>query len=72
MEFLKNEELLKQHWEKKVKSAENDMWWNKELKQIIFCVVKYTLDSPDGYKYYWKDLRYEPNGFSSLKWGKTT
>lgn len=45
--------------------AKNHMSWTHEWNKIIFSdEKKFNLDGPDGFQYYWHDLRREPQYFS--------
>lgn len=45
-------------------------WGDKEWKRVVFSdEKKWNLDGPDGYQYYWHDLRKEPQYFSQRQQG---
>lgn len=50
--------------------ARSHMTWDKEWRKVVFSdEKKFNLDGPDGYAYYWHDLRKEPKIFSKRQQG---
>lgn len=57
--------LNKQHKSKRLQWAAAHQTWNHEWRNVIFSDEKrFNLDGPDGYSYYWHDLRKEPRIFN--------
>lgn len=70
--------LNKNHKIQRLSWAREVMCWNTEWKSIVFSdEKKFNLDGPDGYSYYWHDLRQEKEirfsrqhgGGSVMFWG---
>lgn len=66
--------LLKQHHKNaRLKFAHNHMSWTTEWRNVIFSdEKKFNLDGPDGYQYYWHDLRKERETMYSRNFGGGT
>lgn len=58
------------HKQARLDFAHTHMSWTKEWEYVIFSdEKKFNLDGPDGYKYYWYDLRKEKNVAMSRNFG---
>ena len=68
---MKSAPNLKQvHKDRRLQFAKKTMTWSNEWKSIIFSdEKKFNLDGPDGWAYYWRDLRKEPKIFSKRNFG---
>ena len=65
--------LTKQHKVERLQFAKNHMTWDEEWKNVIFSdEKKFNLDGPDGFKYYWHDLRKEKSVALSRNFGGGT
>ena len=62
--------LIKVHVAARKKYALEHIHWTHEWRKIIFSdEKKFNLDGPDGFAYYWHDLRTEPKIFSKRQFG---
>lgn len=62
--------LRKRHKDARVQWARNQMNWTDEWLSVLFSdEKKFNLDGPDGWAYYWHDLRKEPRTFLSRQQG---
>lgn len=62
--------LTKRHREARVNWARNHMDWKDEWLNVLFSdEKKFNLDGPDGWAYYWYDIRKEPRTFLSRQQG---
>jgi len=68
--MLQKPALKVNHKEARLKFAQKYMSWTKEWERVIFSdEKKFNLGGPDGYKYYWHDLRNEKNIAMSRNFG---
>lgn len=62
--------LTPQHKSDRLEFAKEHMTWDKEWETVIFTdEKKFNLDGPDGWSFYWHDLRKEPRVFSKRAFG---
>lgn len=70
--------LTEEHKQERLKFARNHMSWTTKWSSVVFSdEKKFNLDGPDGWNYYWHDLRKEPKyhkkriqgGGSVMVWG---
>ncbi|KAK2583951.1 hypothetical protein KPH14_001210 [Odynerus spinipes] len=55
---MKKPPLTTVHKDERLKFAESHMAWMEEWKTVIFSAEKkFNLDGPEGFQYYWHDLR---------------
>ena len=58
------------HKKKRIEWAKNHMDFGEKWQKVIFSdEKKFNLDGPDGYQFYWHDLRKEPQYFSKRAFG---
>ena len=62
--------LTDTHRQARLDWAKKHMTWNKEWQNVVWSdEKKFNLDGPDGFSYYWHDLRKEQELFSSRAQG---
>lgn len=62
--------LKPHHMEARLAWAQKYMYWTTEWTNVVFSdEKKFNLDGPDGFQYYWHDLRKEPQLFSKRNFG---
>ncbi|CAK9809220.1 Transposable element Tc3 transposase [Anthophora quadrimaculata] len=62
--------LSEQHKEARLKFARDHVWWRKKWRNVIFSdEKKFNLDGPDGWNYYFHDLRKEEQYLSRRQMG---
>lgn len=62
--------LTAAHKLNRLKWAEDHMTWSDNWKNVVFSdEKKFNLDGPDGYQYYWHDLRKEKKYYSKRCFG---
>jgi len=62
--------LKKEHKDARLRFAREPMTWDEEWDQVLFSdEKKFNFDGPDGWRYYWHDLRKEPRTFFSRAQG---
>lgn len=70
---IKKPALTITHKQNRMKFARKYMWWKEKWKTVIFSdEKKFNLDGPDGFKYYWHDLRKDPEKCMSRNFGGGT
>lgn len=62
--------LTELHKRKRMEWAKEHMTWKEQWLQVVFSdEKKFNLDGPDGWAYYWRDLRNEESIFSKRQCG---
>jgi len=70
---LRKPALTLHHKQERLLFARKYMSWNEKWKNVIFSdEKKFNLDGPDGFQYYWHDLRKEPEKCMSRNFGGGT
>lgn len=76
--MMKKPQLQQHHKEARLRFSRDHMAWTREWQSVIFSdEKKFNLDGPDGFSYYWRDLRDEKavkmsrhsGGGSVMVWG---
>ena len=74
--YLKNQKmkprpaLTEAHIQARLKFAENHMTWDDKWNKVCYSdEKKFNLDGPDGWRYYWHDLRKDPQYISKRAYG---
>lgn len=67
---MKIPSLKPQHTEARLAWARKHMTWTTEWTNVVFSdEKKFNLDGPDGFQYYWHDLRKDPQFFKKRNFG---
>jgi hypothetical protein len=62
--------LKAHHIQKRKKFGQEHMTWNQEWQKVAWSdEKKFNMDGPDGFRYYWHDLRKEPHILSKRSLG---
>ena len=66
--MLSGPKLTPTHMEARLKGARDYSNWRTRWRRVVFIdEKKFNLDGPDGFTYYWHDLRKEPQYFSKCQ-----